>query len=589
MGALIREINEVLARREAMDDSNSYEGNTADTISDELTIASATVYDYLPDAIKQQLLLDRDPHGNVQVAKIESERLLGALVEAELAKRREAGQFTAKFNSQFHYFGYEGACPPPSNFDANYCSALGRTAGALIGGGCTGMMASTQGPHQAAGGVGSARRAAHRHALPRAPQGQDDKPVIRKALVELDGAPFAALKAARDGWRLAPSFEQPGPIQFEGPTAECVSLTLQHEQLGTADVPFAHGRPNAPGTRRALPAAFAGAGIKLVRGEVPADARADNEFVSEPCRRRTARPASRCAPPARAGVSPSPPPHRGVGLRPPVPGRPQRAGGTPSLPGGARRHGRQAARVRQRDARPLHRRGARARRQGRGVAFLNQGGMQLLGRSADVIRTTQHFEKAEASCEKLKLDALVLIGGAVSNSDTAALAEHFAAGEVATRVIGVPASIDGDLLVHWGRDRSGSTRLARVYASIVGNLATDAASARKYWYFVRDHGAIAVAHHPGVRQPDAANVALIGEELEAKRMSLSAIVSSLADTVEARAANGKHFGVVLIPEGLIEYMGGERAAARGLRTRGATRSRHRRPSAARRPPRTPTC
>ena len=120
MGALIREINEVLARREAMDDSNSYEGNTADTISDELTIASATVYDYLPDAIKQQLLLDRDPHGNVQVAKIESERLLGALVEAELEKRREAGQFGAKFNSQFHYFGYEGRCPPPSNFDANY-------------------------------------------------------------------------------------------------------------------------------------------------------------------------------------------------------------------------------------------------------------------------------------------------------------------------------------------------------------------------------------------------------------------------------------------------------------------------------------
>ena len=96
------------------------------------------MYDYLPDAIKQQLLLDRDPHGNVQVAKIESERLLGALVEAELAKRREAGQFGAKFNSQFHYFGYEGRCPPPSNFDANYCSALGRTAGALIGGGCTG-------------------------------------------------------------------------------------------------------------------------------------------------------------------------------------------------------------------------------------------------------------------------------------------------------------------------------------------------------------------------------------------------------------------------------------------------------------------
>ena len=189
MGALIREINEVLARREAMDDSNSYEGNTADTISDELTIASATVYDYLPDAIKQQLLLDRDPHGNVQVAKIESERLLGALVEAELAKRREAGQFTAKFNSQFHYFGYEGRCPPPSNFDANYCSALGRTAGALIGGGCTGMMASLKGltkpPEE-----WEPRGAPLTGMLCLERRKGKDKPVITKALVMLDGPMF---------------------------------------------------------------------------------------------------------------------------------------------------------------------------------------------------------------------------------------------------------------------------------------------------------------------------------------------------------------------------------------------------------------
>ena len=197
MGALIREINEVLARREAMDDSNSYEGNTADTISDELTIASATVADYLPDAIKQQLLLDRDPHGNVQVAKIESERLLGALVEAELAKRREAGQFTAKFNSQFHYFGYEGRCPPPSNFDANYCSALGRTAGALIGGGCTGMMASLKGltkpPEE-----WEPRGAALTGMLPRAPQGQGQTADPQGARRARRAPPFAALKGARD-------------------------------------------------------------------------------------------------------------------------------------------------------------------------------------------------------------------------------------------------------------------------------------------------------------------------------------------------------------------------------------------------------
>ena len=551
MGALIREINEVLARREAMDDSNSYEGNTADTISDELTIASATVYDYLPDAIKQQLLLDRDPHGNVQVAKIESERLLGALVEAELAKRREAGQFTAKFNSQFHYFGYEGRCPPPSNFDANYCSALGRTAGALIGGGCTGMMASLKGltkpPEE-----WEPRGAPLTGMLCLERRKGKDKPVIRKALVELDGAPFAALKAARDGWRLAPSFEQPGPIQFEGPTAECVSLTLQHEQLGSADVPSL--KAERSGYTPRLPAAFAGAGIKLVRGEVPA-ARADNEFVSELMPKTYGAPRLEVRPTGEGEGGLAVPSSLTVGVV--FCGR--QCPGAHNVLAGLRHF--LAARAGTgakllgfvNGTRGLFTGEARELGDKDVAAFLNQGGMQLLGRSADVIRTTQHFEKAEASCEKLKLDALVLIGGAVSNSDTAALAEHFAAGEVATRVIGVPASIDGDLLVH-SEGSIGFDTACRVYASIVGNLATDAASARKYWYFVRimgrspSHITLACAN---LTQP---NVALIGEELEAKRMSLSAIVSSLADTVEARAANGKHFGVVLIPEGLIEYI-----------------------------------
>ena len=131
-----------------------------------------------------------------------------------------------------------------------------------------------------------------------------------------------------------------------------------------------------------------------------------------------------------------------------------------------------------------------------------------------------------------QLDGLVLIGGSVSNSDTAMLAEHFVARQVRTRVIGVPASIDGDL--HACEASIGNDTACRVYASLIGNLATDAASARKYWYFVRIMGrspSHITLECANLTQP---NVALIGEEIEAKRMSLAAIVSELADTVRAR-------------------------------------------------------
>jgi pyrophosphate--fructose-6-phosphate 1-phosphotransferase len=186
--------------------------------------------------------------------------------------------------------------------------------------------------------------------------------------------------------------------------------------------------------------------------------------------------------------------------------------------------------------------------------FLNGGGMDMLGRSMDVIRSPEQLTLAEASCAKFKLDGLVLVGGPVSNSDTALLAEHFAAKGVPTRVIGVPATIDGDLHNNGVEASIGFDTACRVYGSLVGNLAKDAASACKYWYFVRMMGrspSHITLECANLTQP---NVALIGEEIEARRMTLADIVSELADIVEARAKDGKHFGVCLIPEGLIEFI-----------------------------------
>jgi diphosphate-dependent phosphofructokinase len=176
--------------------------------------------------------------------------------------------------------------------------------------------------------------------------------------------------------------------------------------------------------------------------------------------------------------------------------------------------------------------------------------MHLLGRTSDVIRSPEQFEQAEQACAKYRLDGLVLVGGPVSNSDTALVAEHFASRGVRTRVVGVPATIDGGDLHSLGIEASiGIDTACRVYASLVGNLATDAASARKYWYFVRMMGrspSHITLECANLTQP---NVALIGEEIEARRLSLAEVVAELADVVEARAREGKHFGVALIPEG----------------------------------------
>ncbi|EOD16294.1 hypothetical protein EMIHUDRAFT_427530 [Emiliania huxleyi CCMP1516] len=189
----------------------------------------------------------------------------------------------------------------------------------------------------------------------------------------------------------------------------------------------------------------------------------------------------------------------------------------------------------------------------------NSGGFFMIGSGGDLIETEEelalaHYELAEATCRRCGLSGLVLVGGPVSNSDTALLAEHFKQRGVPTRVIGVPATIDGDLYCNSIEASIGFDTATRVYASLVGNLATDAASARKHWYFIRMMGRTPSHLTLGCANLTQPNIALVGEELEARRMTLCDIVGELADAVEARASEGKHFGVVLIPEGLIEYV-----------------------------------
>ena len=225
---LIAQLNDVLALPEA---KNLDRHESIDFVKAHLTEENLAVFNSLPTGVARQLALDRDPHGNVQVSLIETEKLLSTMVAQKLEKMKKEGKYTGKFGTQHHFFGYEGRCAAPSNFDADYCYALGTSAAQLIANGKTGYMAivkNTTAPAEQwiAGGVPITMM------MNMEKRNGEMKPVIRKALVELDGAPFKEFAAHRDEWARKTAYIYPGPIQYWGPTEVCdqPTKTLALEQ-----------------------------------------------------------------------------------------------------------------------------------------------------------------------------------------------------------------------------------------------------------------------------------------------------------------------------------------------------------------------
>ncbi len=231
--ALIAELNDMLAANAAefgkLTDADAKVAFAAARLSGN----SAGVFKSLPHGIQLQLCLDRDPHGNVQVSLIETEKMLAEMVGVKLKAMAAAGQFKGKFTTQTHFFGYEGRCAAPSNYDADYCYSLGYTAAALLGAGCTGYMSSVRNTTRpasewVAGGIPITMmmNIERRHG--------EDKPVIRKALTELEAAPFKFFAANREEWAVETAYVYPGPIQYFGPSEVCdqASRTLTLEQCG---------------------------------------------------------------------------------------------------------------------------------------------------------------------------------------------------------------------------------------------------------------------------------------------------------------------------------------------------------------------
>ena len=217
MSVLIREVNEILAKpvhEKSYIPKSPKKMDLRTNVMNNLSYASKALFSFLPHSISTQILLDRDPHGNVQVSKIDTEKLLILLLKTELTNRAANGTYEGKFRPQSHFFGYEGRCALPSNFDAQYCYSLGVNAVVLVREGLSGYMSciknlNNKNPQawEAAGcPLPSMMGIERRHGK--------NKPVISKALVRLDGVMFKTYEAVREKWATLDCYMSPGPIQF---------------------------------------------------------------------------------------------------------------------------------------------------------------------------------------------------------------------------------------------------------------------------------------------------------------------------------------------------------------------------------------
>ena len=223
IGRLIQELNDLLAAHGA-DYLNLDKDAQRKYILEHLSAENKATFETLPEGVARQLSLDRDPHGNVQVSLIETEKLISEMVAAKLDQWKKEGKYAGKFSPLHHFFGYEGRCAAPSNFDADYCYALGSSAAQLIANGKTGYMAivkntTASADQWKAGGVPITMM------MNMERRNGEMKPVIRKALVELDGAPFKTFAAQREKWAKETCYVYPGPIQYWGPSSVCDQTT----------------------------------------------------------------------------------------------------------------------------------------------------------------------------------------------------------------------------------------------------------------------------------------------------------------------------------------------------------------------------
>lgn len=577
---LIEEINDVLAT--GVD-------ATEQAVVQVLSPENRSTFLYLPDSIKQQLLLDRDPHGNVQVAKIETERLLALTVSLELKSLKEQGKYHGEFMPQYHSFGYEGRCGFPSPFDATYCYTLGQTVAGMISLGLTGMIASVTNLTQPVeewdvGGVPITmmchmeRRHGHM------------KPVIKKALVELDGLPYKCFVSQRDLWAQYDLYRSPGPIQFFSSNSSdvdlCITLSLELGKIkydddlasikATAELQSKVTRlgsyihtPLSGHSKDALsllqkdrsnvlfPLCDALNGVKAVCTSMQLTScknSRDRAVVSKVFQNTYG---SHLVSLTSCAVSNG---HINGSLTSPLKvgilfsGR-QSPGGHNVIAGvfdSLKRQSPSSTLVGFiGGCEGLIKNHAIVLTEDYVNAFRGQGGFEMLSRSYDSF-PEKSYDSIIATCNAHNLDGLLVIGGARSATNCAYLAEYLKTNHCSTAVVAIPVDISGSLKDSFVETTVGFDTATKVASQVVGNNATDGSSAKKYYYFMRlmsQEKSFSVLEIALATKP---NYVILTEEVKEKNMTLSDVVRSIADMVENRAKLNKNYGTVLIPEGLID-------------------------------------
>ena len=543
IGGLIEEINEALAQ----------DGVGPEDVAGKLSASAQGLFEFLPESIRQQMLLDRDAHGNVAVSQIETERLLIQIAGQELGKLKAAGSYSGKFKTMSHFFGYEGRSGLPSLFDSNYCYGLGYNAACLLSLGHTGMMSSLNNlgapvEEWTAAGVPLTHmmNVERRHGK--------NKPVIKKALVELDGAAFKHFAAERAGWVGSDEYVSVGPIQLVEPSAggaadaADIPLFLQLEVFGElrpghgaatntagAGAAGADGeeeekeegtkkkRRTATGSKKgssssspssssssSAAAGAGGAGVSLAAERAAAGPATAEPLVAVEGAMATAVdegdkealrgllphvaegplvkivPAAAATAAAAAAAGGKKPGAQRIGIV--FNGR-QSPGGHNCVAGlfdQVKAEHKNSVVVGFVDGTVgLFGKNGRELTKADIDSHRNQGGFDLLGRSADKIRSPEEQAAAGATCKALKLDGLVLVGGTFTAGDAANLAEYFKSASIPTAVVCIPCSIDGDVSSPMVEITLGLDTASKVNAQLIGNISSDSISAKKYWHMIK--------------------------------------------------------------------------------------------------------
>lgn len=588
MSVLIKEINELL--------SKSFEGEIRKYVSKHLTFQSQALFNFLPQSISNQLLLDRDPHGNVQVSKIDTEKLLILLLQAELRNRRQDKIYSGKFKPLSNFFGYEGRCALPSNFDSQYCYSLGLNAAVLIREGVSGYMSCIKNltdknpANWTAAGcplptmMGVERR-----------HGQD-KPVISKALVRLDGGMFKAYEAVRDMWAVLDAYKSPGPIQFQGAASDEINFMVKapdaaqlvseaerlakKEQAGNtlerdfeslselsqsrvkdvATIPqqLEKGDITVTAVKKQFPVSeHVG---ELMREEFATLVKHQpaNYFVEVQDRLLTNRTFKQDDEQLAALNDQLHQVHRDTPQKIGLAYMGRQAPGVNNVIDGLLRYQEQQSNVELigfvNGVQGLFNMDYIKISRDTFKNYVNLGGIDYIGRGPDQLRTPEERKKAFDICQKMGLTGLVLVGGTNAMTDGVNLAQYFVEHKNETSVIVIPASVDGNIHHKYIQTSVGFDSASKVYSQLIGNMLTDSASAVKYWYFVRLMG-----QEPSHLALECAlktcpNMVIVSEECNNRKETLKDIINRICDTICERSKQGNNYGCVLIPEGLLYHL-----------------------------------